>query len=38
MGDVLTRENGAALAEPNEFLDGEVTFDAAWPWDWYIGG
>jgi hypothetical protein len=38
MGDVLTRENGGALAEPYEFLDGEVTFDAAWPWDWYVGG
>ena len=36
--EVLTTENGGALAEPYEFLDGEVTFDAAWPWDWYIGG
>jgi len=38
MGDVLTRENGGGLVEPYEFLDGEVTFDAAWPWDWYVGG
>jgi hypothetical protein len=38
MGDVLTRENGAGLVEPYEFLDGEVTFDAARPWDWYVGG
>jgi hypothetical protein len=38
MGDVLTRENGRGLVEPYEFLDGEVTFDAAWPWDWYVGG
>ncbi len=37
MGDVLTRENGGSLVEPYEFLDGEVTFDAAWPWDWYVG-
>jgi hypothetical protein len=36
--EVLTTENGGALAEPYEFLDGEVTFDAAWPWDWYVGG
>jgi hypothetical protein len=38
MGDVLTTENGGGLVEPYEFLDGEVTFDAAWPWDWYVGG
>ena len=38
MGDVLTRENGGGLVEPYEFLDGEVIFDAAWPWDWYVGG
>jgi len=36
--DVLTTENGGALAEPHEFLDGEVTFAAAPPWDWYVGG
>jgi hypothetical protein len=36
--DVLTTENGGALAEPYEFLDGEVTFAAAPPWDWYVGG
>jgi hypothetical protein len=36
--EVLTTENGGALAEPYEFLDGEVTFDAAPPWDWYVGG
>jgi len=36
--DVLTTENGGALAEPHEFLDGEVTFAAAWPWDYYVGG
>jgi hypothetical protein len=36
--DVLTTENGGALAEPYEFLDGEVTFAAAPPWDYYIGG
>jgi len=36
--EVFTTENGEALAEPYEFLDGEVTFDAAPPWDWYVGG
>ena len=36
--DVLTTENGGALAEPYEFLEGEVTFEAAPPWDWYVGG
>jgi hypothetical protein len=36
--EVLTTENGGALAEPYEFLDGEVTFAAAPPWDWYVGG
>ena len=36
--EVLTTENGGALAEPYEFLDGAVTFAAAWPWDWYVGG
>lgn len=36
--EVLTIVNGGALAEPYEFLDGEVTFAAAPPWDWYVGG
>jgi hypothetical protein len=36
--EVLTTENGGALAEPYEFLDGEVTFAAAPPWDWFVGG
>jgi hypothetical protein len=36
--EVLTTENGGALAEPYEFLDGELTFAAAPPWDWYVGG
>jgi hypothetical protein len=31
--DFLTTENGEALAEPYEYLDGEVTFAAAPPWD-----
>jgi hypothetical protein len=36
--EVLTTEDGGALAEPYRFLRGEVTFDAAPPWDWYVGG
>jgi hypothetical protein len=36
--DVLTTEGGGALPEPYDFLDGEVTFAAAAPWDWYVGG
>jgi hypothetical protein len=36
--EVLTTENGGALAEPYRFLRGEVTFAAAPPWDWYVGG
>jgi len=36
--DVLTTEDGGALPEPYDFLDGEVTFAAAAPWDWYVGG
>jgi hypothetical protein len=36
--EVLTAENGGALAKPYEFLDGEVTFAAAPPWGWYVGG
>jgi hypothetical protein len=36
--EVLTTENGGALAMPYHFLDGEVTFAAAWPWDYYVGG
>ena len=36
--EVFTTENGGALAEPYEFLDGDVTFAAAPPWDWYVGG
>lgn len=33
-----TTENGQAVAEPYEFLDGEVTFLAAWPWDYSPAG
>ncbi|HET7237021.1 MAG TPA: hypothetical protein VFK59_11400 [Actinomycetota bacterium] len=36
--EVLTTENGGALAEPFEFLDGEVTFAAARPWDYSFAG
>ena len=33
-----TVENGQAVAVPYEFLDGEVTFAAPWPWDSSWGG
>lgn len=33
-----TTENGAAVALPYEFLDGEVTFEAAPPWDYSSAG
>ena len=36
--EVLTTENGGALARPYRFLRGQVTFAAAPPWDWYVGG
>jgi hypothetical protein len=36
--DDLTTVNGRALAKPYGFLDGELTFAAAPPWDWYVGG
>jgi hypothetical protein len=36
--DVLTHVNGGAIAKPYRFLEGEVTFAAAPPWDWYVGG
>ena len=36
--EVLTTENGGALAEPYEFLDGEVTFAAAHPWEYSFAG
>lgn len=36
--DFPTTENGEALAEPFEFLDGEVTFAAAPPWDYGVAG
>ena len=36
--EVLTTENGGALAEPYRFLRGEVTLAAAPPWGWYVGG
>jgi len=36
--DVLTTENGGALPDAYEFLDGEVTFSAALPWDYSLIG
>ena len=36
--EVLTTENGGALATPYRFLRRQVTFAAAPPWDWYVGG
>ncbi|HEX9716930.1 MAG TPA: hypothetical protein VGA93_03205, partial [Actinomycetota bacterium] len=36
--EVFTTENGGALAEPYEFLDGEVTFAAAPPWGYSFAG
>lgn len=33
-----TAENGQPVAEAYSFLDGEVTFDAAWPWYYFVGG
>lgn len=36
--EVLTTENGGALTKPYKFLDGEVIFAAAWPWDYFVGG
>jgi hypothetical protein len=34
----VTTENGQPVALPYEFLDGEVTFEAAPPWDHSIAG
>jgi hypothetical protein len=33
-----TTENGQAVPVPYSFLDGEVTFHAAYPWDYSIAG
>jgi hypothetical protein len=33
-----TTENGQAVSEPYSILDGEVTFDAAPPWDYSFAG
>jgi hypothetical protein len=35
---VVTTENGEPVSVPYEFLDGEVTFRAAPPWDWSVAG
>jgi hypothetical protein len=35
---VVTTENGEPVSVPYEFLDGEVTFRAAPPWDYSVAG
>ena len=36
--DAPTTENGEAIAERYEFLDGEITFAAAPPWRYSVAG